>query len=202
MVETGFTLYFYPMISRRHILTGVTGLLTSLIGGAAFATTGPTLVPKKVGQTIVWRGKKYTAIKSGKKIVWNKGVAIPTSAPTSTPTASATPSATNASGQVIVGASSEVAEGSSKIFLMRSSSGRSKGFVITRSTQGLVGFDNVCTHEGCAVEVDTDQLACYCHNSFFNRTTGAVLRGPARRSLMSYPVSEINGQIVVTDPTF
>ena len=202
MVETGFTLYFYPMISRRHILTGVTGLLTSLIGVAAFATTGPTLVPKKVGQTIVWRGKKYTAIKSGKKIVWNKGVAIPTSAPTSTPTASATPSATNASGQVIVGASSEVAEGSSKIFLMRSSSGRSKGFVITRSTQGLVGFDNVCTHEGCAVEVDTDQLACYCHNSFFNRTTGAVLRGPARRSLMSYPVSEVNGQIVITDPTF
>ncbi len=190
------------MISRRHILAGVTGLITSLIGGAAFAATGPTLVPKKVGQTIVWRGKKYTAIKSGKKIVWNKGVAIPTSAPTSTPTASATPSATNASGQVIVGASSEVAEGTSKIFLMRSSSGRSKGFVITRSAQGLVAFDNECTHEGCAVEVDADQLACYCHNSFFNRTTGAVLRGPARRSLMSYPVSEINGQIVVTDPTF
>ncbi len=194
------------MISRRHILAGVTGLITSLIGGAAFAATGPTLVPKKVGQTIVWRGKKYTAIKSGKKIVWNKGVAIPTSAPsaapTSTPTASATPSATNASGQVIVGASGEVAEGTSKIFLMRSSSGRSKGFVITRSAQGLVAFDNECTHEGCAVEVDADQLACYCHNSFFNRTTGAVLRGPARRSLMSYPVSEINGQIVVTDPTF
>jgi len=187
-------------------LVGVTGLLTSLIGGAAFAATGPTLVPKKVGQTIVWRGKKYTAIKSGKKIVWNKGVAIPTSAPsaapTSTPTASATPSATNASGQVIVGASGEVAEGTSKIFLMRSSSGRSKGFVITRSAQGLVAFDNECTHEGCAVEVDADQLACYCHNSFFNRTSGAVLRGPARRSLMSYPVGEINGQIVVNDLTF
>ena len=202
MAEIGFTLYFYPMISRRQILAGVTGVLTSLIGGAALAATGPTLVPKKVGQTIVWRGKKYTAIKSGKKIVWNKGVAIPTSAPTSTPTATATPPATNATGQVIMGASSEVAEGTSKIFLMRSSSGRSKGFVITRSAQGLVAFDNECTHEGCAVEVDTDQLACYCHNSFFNRTTGAVLRGPARRSLMSYPVSEVNGQIVVTDPTF
>ena len=190
------------MISRRQILAGVTGVLTSLIGGAALAATGPTLVPKKVGQTIVWRGKKYTAIKSGKKIVWNKGVAIPTSAPTSTPTATATPPATNATGQVFVGASSEVTEGTSKIFLMRSSSGRSKGFVITRSAQGLVAFDNECTHEGCAVEVDKDQLACYCHNSFFNRTTGAVLRGPARRSLMSYPVTEVNGQIVVTDPTF
>lgn len=188
------------MIPRRQILAGVTGLLTSLIGGEALAATGPTLVPKKVGQTIVWRGKKYTAIKSGKKIVWNKGVAIPPSAPTSTPTATATPSAPNTSGKVIVGASSEVAEGTSKIFLMRSSSGRSKGFVITRSAQGLVAFDNVCTHEGCAVEVDKDQLACYCHNSFFNGTTGAVLRGPARRSLMSYPVSEVNGQIVVIDP--
>jgi polyhydroxybutyrate depolymerase len=42
----------------------------------------------KAGITKNYNGKKYTCIKSGKKLVWNKGVAIktPTPAPTSNPT--------------------------------------------------------------------------------------------------------------------
>lgn len=42
----------------------------------------------KAGITKNYNGKKYTCMKSGKKLVWNKGVAIKTSnpAPTSTPT--------------------------------------------------------------------------------------------------------------------
>jgi len=220
MVESELALYFYPMLSRRHILAGFSGALASLISGTAFAAAGPTLVPKKVGQTIIWRGKKYTAIKSGKKILWNKGVPLPaatpsaspsasttpsptaTSSPTATPSPSATPSTASVPGQVILGSSSDVSDGATKIFLMRSTSGRRKGFVITRSAQGLVAFDDVCTHEGCAVEIGADKLDCNCHGSTFNRTTGAVLQGPARRSLKSYPVSEVNGQIVVTDSNF
>ena len=61
---------------------------------------------KKVGLTATSGGKKYTCIKSGKKLVWNKGVAIaapkpspvatptPTSSPTPTPSASPTPTTT------------------------------------------------------------------------------------------------------------
>jgi len=219
------------MISRRQILAGMTGILTSLIGGSALAAAGPTLLPKKVGQTIIWRGKKYTAIKSGKKIVWDKGLVIPTSAPqslptgtptasmpnatptppatptpTPTPTAEATPvpapTPTLSPGQIVVGASSEVASGSSKIFQLKNSSGRKKGFVVTRSSQGLTSFDDVCTHSGCSVDLGKDRLECNCHGSAFNPITGAVLQGPAGRSLKSYPVTEIGGQIVVTDPTF
>jgi len=213
----------------------MTGILTSLIGGSALAAAGPTLLPKKVGQTIIWRGKKYTAIKSGKKIVWDKGLVIPTSAPQSlptgtptasmpnaTPTPTATPTATPtptptptaeatpvpaptptlSPGQIVVGASSEVASGSSKIFQLKNSSGRKKGFVVTRSGQDLISFDDICTHEGCAIELGNNRLECNCHGSTFNLLTGAVLQGPARRSLKSYSVTEINGQIVVTDPTF
>ena len=223
------------MISRRQILAGMTGILTSLIGGSALAAAGPSLLPKKVGQTIIWRGKKYTAIKSGKKIVWDKGLVIPTSAPrslptgtptasmpsasptpTATPTATPTPTPTPTAeatpvptptptlspGQIVVGTSSEVASGASKIFQLKNSSGRKKGFVVTRSSQGLTSFDDVCTHEGCAVELGSDRLVCNCHGSAFNSITGTVLQGPARRSLKSYPVTEIGGQIVVTDPTF
>jgi nitrite reductase/ring-hydroxylating ferredoxin subunit len=224
-------MYFDRMISRRQILAGMTGILTSLIGGSALAAAGPTLLPKKVGQTIIWRGKKYTAIKSGKKIVWDKGLVIPTSAPQSLPTGTPTASMPNATptptatptpkptptaeatpvpaptptlspGQIVVGASSEVASGSSKIFQLKNSSGRKKGFVVTRSSQGLTSFDDVCTHSGCSVDLGRDRLECNCHGSAFNPISGAVLQGPAGRSLKSYPVTEFGGQIVVTDPTF
>jgi hypothetical protein len=48
---------------------------------------------KKAGITSTYAGKKYTCIKSGKKLVWNKGVAVvkPTPTPTPSPTPSPTP---------------------------------------------------------------------------------------------------------------
>ena len=53
---------------------------------------------KKIGLTSVTNGKKYTCIKSGKKLVWDKGVTIskptPTPTPTPSPTATASPSPT------------------------------------------------------------------------------------------------------------
>lgn len=53
---------------------------------------------KKIGSTATVNGKKFTCIKSGNKIVWNKGVAVvkpkPVATPTPTPVASPTPVAT------------------------------------------------------------------------------------------------------------
>ena len=51
---------------------------------------------KKAGITSTYAGKKYTCIKSGKKLVWNKGVAVvkPTPSPTPTPTPTPSPSPT------------------------------------------------------------------------------------------------------------
>ena len=51
---------------------------------------------KKVGTTATANGKKYTCVKNGKKLVWNKGVAIAKPVPTvsPTPTPSPTPSPT------------------------------------------------------------------------------------------------------------
>ena len=45
----------------------------------------------KIGATSTYAGKKYTCIKSGKKLVWNKGVAIVKPTPTVTPTPTSTP---------------------------------------------------------------------------------------------------------------
>jgi hypothetical protein len=51
---------------------------------------------KKAGITATTNGKKFTCVKSGKKLVWNKGVAVvkPTPTPTSTTTPEPTPTAT------------------------------------------------------------------------------------------------------------
>jgi len=57
---------------------------------------------KKAGQTSTFAGKKFTCVKSGKKLVWNKGVgiakpkpvALPTPTPTPTPTATPNPTPT------------------------------------------------------------------------------------------------------------
>ena len=53
-------------------------------------------VCKKAGITATANGKKFTCVKSGKKLVWNKGVAVakPTPTPTSTTTPEPTPTAT------------------------------------------------------------------------------------------------------------
>jgi hypothetical protein len=46
---------------------------------------------KKAGSTTTANGKKFTCIKSGKKLVWNKGVAIAKPKPLATPVATPTP---------------------------------------------------------------------------------------------------------------
>jgi hypothetical protein len=59
-------------------------------------TSGSTC--KALNQKVVFQNKTYTCIKSGKKLVWNKGVAVakptPTPTPTTAPSATPTPTPT------------------------------------------------------------------------------------------------------------
>ena len=81
----------------RKALTGLVTVLTiSLI--PAYSATPPKSgsICAKQGITQTYNGKKYTCIKSGKKLVWDKGVVIkaaaPIRTPTPTPTSTPTPS--------------------------------------------------------------------------------------------------------------
>ena len=65
-------------------LTFITGIASAAV------KTGDTC--KKVGTTATANGKKYTCIKNGKKLVWNKGVAVAKPVPAVTPTPIASPS--------------------------------------------------------------------------------------------------------------
>jgi hypothetical protein len=102
-------------LNRRGIITTGFAAIFSFFGSAVFAaqsSQGPTLKPKRVGQILDWRNKRYTAIKSGKKIVWNKGVPAvkpvasetpePVITNSPTPTPEATPASTpSPSGEVM-----------------------------------------------------------------------------------------------------
>jgi len=199
-------------INRRGILATGLATLFSIFGSSVFAaqtSQGPTLKPKRVGQILDWRNKRYTAIKSGKKLIWNKGVPIPIPS-TPSPQASPTPSpATSVEAKpstapakitdIRIAASSDIAVGQTKMFTNKDKNGRGKPYIITRTSKELVAFDNVCTHSGCGVEVDRDDLICRCHTSYFDNKTGKAISGPANSPLRSYEIKEVDGGIYVLD---
>lgn len=64
----------------------------------------------------------------------------------------------------------------------------------------LYAFDDSCTHEHCPLSAGLltgGTIMCQCHGSQFNVASGAVLRGPATRPLLTYEVREQDGKIQV-----
>ncbi|MDP1711707.1 MAG: Rieske (2Fe-2S) protein [Candidatus Nanopelagicaceae bacterium] len=177
------------IISRKNFLAlAATTFLQSRFSIAS-AASGPSLKPTRLGQTIIWRGKKYTAIKSGKKIVWNKGAPL-----TYKRTEAPLPSIAN----IDLAASNEVPDGMTQVFSPRDRNARGKGFFVSRENGVLNAFDTTCTHEKCQVQNGLPRLVCACHLSFFNRITGFPEEGPAKLPLQNYPVKETSGRIIVT----
>ena len=82
----------------RRLLAGLVAVLSlSLITAQlSAAAVTPGAKCSKAGATSTYNGKKYTCVKSGKKLVWNKGVAVakPAPAASATPTPVATPTPT------------------------------------------------------------------------------------------------------------
>lgn len=72
------------------LLIGV--LFLEPLNASAAVKAGATC--SKLGATSTYSGKEYTCIKTGKKFVWDKGVAIPKPVPTVSPTPSTSPTPT------------------------------------------------------------------------------------------------------------
>ena len=64
----------------------------------------------------------------------------------------------------------------------------------------LYAFDDICTHQGCSLargKLEGTTVTCPCHGSQFDVTSGAVLRGPARRSVRSRAVQAKGDDLLV-----
>jgi hypothetical protein len=73
------------------IATGAAVALALVIAPPASAAVKEGAACKKAGQSSTVSGRKFTCIKKGSKLVWNKGVAVKKA-----PTAAATPAASAA----------------------------------------------------------------------------------------------------------
>jgi Rieske Fe-S protein len=87
---------------------------------------------------------------------------------------------------------SEVAPGSAVEFR---DSGQPAVLVHLQSGE-FVAYSAVCTHQQCKVAYRNGQLACPCHGSVFNPSSGAeVVNGPAQRPLSEIPIEVRDGEV-------
>ncbi len=72
---------------------------------------------------------------------------------------------------------------------------------IANSAGSLHAFDDTCTHLQCSLADGTLEgavVTCPCHGSQFDMTSGAVLRGPARRPERSRLV-QLRGEDILVE---
>jgi nitrite reductase/ring-hydroxylating ferredoxin subunit len=192
--------------SRRQILQILSGITLLANPLAAEAAPVPSLKCTRVGQTVIWRNRKYTCVRSGKKLVWDKGVAIAAPKPSTTPTTSPT-SPTNAPRPAYTPPPKEFAVATSANLKLNqpisvanpSLDYPSRGYIIIRREDGVIAFSDRCTHLGRDVEISGSQLVCNAHGSYFEATTGKPTGGPATKNLFLLPTVERDGTVFIID---
>ena len=84
---------------------------------------------------------------------------------------------------VRIGIAADVADGQMRLFDVAGTNVN-----VSNANGHLYAFDDTCTHMGCSLangELDGTTVTCACHDSQFDVTSGAVLRGPAQRPVRS-----------------
>ena len=97
---------------------------------------------------------------------------------------------------VRIGSSKDVVPGQMRVFDL-------DGAKVNVASAGgnLYAFDDTCTHTGCSLargKLHGTTVTCACHGSQFDVTTGAVLRGPARRPVRSRSV-KVEGENLLAE---
>lgn len=67
----------------------------------------------------------------------------------------------------------------------------------------VYAFDDTCTHAHCSLadgEVEGRTVVCPCHAGTFDMTTGAVLSGPPKTALRTYPARLVGGALELAFP--
>ncbi|GAA1950783.1 Rieske 2Fe-2S domain-containing protein [Catenulispora subtropica] len=107
----------------------------------------------------------------------------------------AVPSATPSESGLQVALAAIPATGAARL----TASGGDPVFVARTADGGYKACGGICTHAGCPVGVDQARglLVCPCHGSTFDPKSGAVINGPAKDPLPSFPVTVADGVLRV-----
>jgi len=74
-----------------------------------------------------------------------------------------------------------------------------KPVIVSQPSAGdVVAFSAICTHMGCTVAPQGDQLVCPCHGSTYDLATGDNTGGPAPSPLPKVSVKVTKGEVVET----
>ncbi len=76
---------------KRTLALGIVVAIFASLPSAFAATPKARATCTEVGATSTYAGKKFTCVKSGKKLVWNRGVTVRVPKPVATPTPTPTP---------------------------------------------------------------------------------------------------------------
>lgn len=74
--------------------------------------------------------------------------------------------------------------------------GKVKG-ILVRTHDGIVGYENRCTHMGSPTTLQGNTLACPWHGSTFDAATGRVLKGPASKPLTPLKLVLKDGMVLL-----
>jgi len=158
----------------------------------AWSAEKPPIACKRVGQSAVYRGKKYTCIKVKNKLVWDKGVALCENATankltiatskcckftqfntTPSPSASqSSPAAMPIPTKILFAKSGEIPNNGTVVINGKDQLGRPLSVAFTRSGGVINALEAFCTHAGCIVRPQGKELACPCHYSIFDPVSG------------------------------
>ena len=96
----------------------------------------------------------------------------------------------------VIGAD-EVSVGSSHLF--RYPTDEDPAILVRLAEDEYVAFSQKCTHLGCVVFPEGNELECPCHEGFFDIRTGGVVAGPPERPLEKIAVEvRDDGQVWAT----
>ncbi len=179
---------------RRALLKisgGVSAL--ALFMPLAWSVEKPPIACKRVGQSVAYRGKKYTCVKVKNKLVWDNGVPLtvstskatnspspsksiansPSSTPNPSPSSAETyPAATPSPTKVHFAKSTAISNNETVVINGKDQQGRPLSVAFTRNGDVLVALEASCTHAGCIVRPQGKELACPCHYSIFDPISG------------------------------
>jgi len=71
---------------------------------------------------------------------------------------------------------------------------------VVRVGERIFAIDDRCSHRGFPLHdgtVDGSLIRCRTHGACFALDSGAVVRGPARRAVRTYPITVADGNVLV-----